>query len=35
MSLTMSETETEDNVEKITKKKLMEDLKAVVNDAEG
>ena len=34
MSLTMSETETEGNVEKITKKKLMEDLKAVVNDAE-
>jgi len=34
MSLTMSETETEGKVEKITKKKLMEDLRAVVNDAE-
>jgi len=30
----MSETETEGKVEKITKKKLMEDLRAVVNDAE-
>ena len=34
MRLTMPETETEGDVEKITKKKLMEDLKTVVNDAE-
>ena len=34
MSKTMPETETEGDVEKITKKKLMEDLKTVVNDAE-
>jgi ElaB/YqjD/DUF883 family membrane-anchored ribosome-binding protein len=34
MSMTKPETETEGNVEKITKKKLIEDLKTVVNDAE-
>jgi ElaB/YqjD/DUF883 family membrane-anchored ribosome-binding protein len=34
MSSAMPETETENDVEKITKKKLMEDLKTVVNDAE-
>ena len=34
MDLKMPETETEGDVEKITKKKLMEDLKTVVNDAE-
>jgi ElaB/YqjD/DUF883 family membrane-anchored ribosome-binding protein len=34
MSKTMAETETEGDVEKITKRKLMEDLKTVVNDAE-
>jgi ElaB/YqjD/DUF883 family membrane-anchored ribosome-binding protein len=34
MSMTMPETETEGDGEKITKKKLMEDLKTVVNDAE-
>ena len=34
MSGTMPETETAGDVEKITKKKLMEDLKTVVNDAE-
>lgn len=35
MSMTMPESETENNVEPITKKKLMEDLKTIVNDAEG
>ena len=35
MSMTRPETETEGKVEQITKKKLMEDLKTVVNDAEG
>jgi ElaB/YqjD/DUF883 family membrane-anchored ribosome-binding protein len=35
MSTTMLEPETEGNVAQITKKKLMEDLKTVVNDAEG
>lgn len=35
MNVTLSETETEGEVEQITKKKLMEDLKTVVNDAEG
>ena len=34
MGMTMPETETAGDVEKITKKKLMEDLKTVVNDAE-
>ena len=34
MSKTMPETETAGDVEKITGKKLMEDLKTVVNDAE-
>ena len=34
MGVTMPETETEGDVEKITRKKLMEDLKTVVNDAE-
>jgi ElaB/YqjD/DUF883 family membrane-anchored ribosome-binding protein len=34
MSRTMHETETEGAAEPITKKKLMEDLKTVVNDAE-
>jgi ElaB/YqjD/DUF883 family membrane-anchored ribosome-binding protein len=34
MSMTMPERETECEVEKITKKKLIEDLKTVVNDAE-
>ena len=34
MRLSMPETETEGAAEKITKKKLMEDLKTVVNDAE-
>jgi ElaB/YqjD/DUF883 family membrane-anchored ribosome-binding protein len=34
MSKTMPETGTEGDGEKITKKKLMEDLKTVVNDAE-
>ena len=34
MSMTMPETETEGAVEKITKKKLVKDLKTVVNDAE-
>jgi len=34
MSRTIPETETEGEVEQITKKKLMEDLKTVVNDAE-
>ena len=34
MSMTMPETETEGAVEKITKKKLIKDLKTVVNDAE-
>ena len=35
MSRTMPETESMGEVEQITKKKLMEDLKTVVNDAEG
>jgi ElaB/YqjD/DUF883 family membrane-anchored ribosome-binding protein len=35
MSITLPETETMGEVEQITKKKLMEDLKTVVNDAEG
>jgi ElaB/YqjD/DUF883 family membrane-anchored ribosome-binding protein len=34
MSVTTPETETEREVEQITKKKLMEDLKTIVNDAE-
>jgi ElaB/YqjD/DUF883 family membrane-anchored ribosome-binding protein len=34
MSMTRPETETEGEVERVTKKKLMEDLKTVVNDAE-
>jgi ElaB/YqjD/DUF883 family membrane-anchored ribosome-binding protein len=34
MDMKMPETETEGDVEKITGKKLMEDLKTVVNDAE-
>ena len=34
MSMTMPEGETEGDVEKITKKKLMEDLKTMVDDAE-
>ena len=34
MSMTIPETETEGDVEQITKKKLMEDLKTVVDDAE-
>ena len=34
MDMTMPETETAGDVEKITKRKLMEDLKTVVNDAE-
>lgn len=34
MSMTIPVTVTEDEVEQITKKKLMEDLKTVVNDAE-
>ena len=34
MRRTMPEPETEGDIEKITKKKLMEDLKTVVNDAE-
>ncbi|MBI4764855.1 MAG: DUF883 domain-containing protein [Deltaproteobacteria bacterium] len=35
MSMTRPETETMGEVEQITMKKLMEDLKTVVNDAEG
>jgi ElaB/YqjD/DUF883 family membrane-anchored ribosome-binding protein len=35
MSMTMPEPETDGNIEQITKKKLIEDLKTVVNDAEG
>lgn len=34
MGMTIPITETEGDVEKITKKKLMEDLKTIVNDAE-
>ena len=35
MSITRPETETEGKIEQITKKKLMEDLKTVISDAEG
>jgi ElaB/YqjD/DUF883 family membrane-anchored ribosome-binding protein len=34
MSMTMQESKTEDEIKQVTKKKLMEDLKTVMNDAE-